>query len=77
MRTTVRLDDDVLSAASKLQRERHIGLSEAINTLVRAGLTRTTMPRPFTQRSVDLGLRIDVSNIADALEQLDGADEPR
>ncbi len=73
MRTTVRLDDDIAAAAEQLQRERHIGLSEAVNTLARAGLRARQPQRTFRQRSVPLGLTADVSNVAEALEQLDGA----
>ncbi|AYY13948.1 ribbon-helix-helix protein, CopG family [Actinobacteria bacterium YIM 96077] len=71
MRTTVRLDDDVQAAVERLQREQHISLSEAINKLVRSGLERTPQRRPFTQRTHNIGLRVDVSNVAEALELLD------
>ncbi|MEA2130053.1 MAG: hypothetical protein QOJ85_2944, partial [Solirubrobacteraceae bacterium] len=40
MRTTLTLADDVAAAVEKLRRERSIGLSEAVNELVRAGLTK-------------------------------------
>jgi Arc/MetJ family transcription regulator len=73
MRTTVRLDDDVLAAAEQLRQERHIGLSEAVNELARAGLQRRPDQRPFRQQSRNLGLRVDVSNVAEALELLDDA----
>lgn len=72
MRTTVSLDDDVAAAVQRLRAERNIGLSEAINELVRAGLAVPTQRRKFTQRSFPLGARIDVANVADALELLDG-----
>lgn len=71
MRTTVRLDDDVQAAAERLQREQHISLGEAINRLVRAGLERSPQPKRFIQRTHDMGLRVDVSNVAEALELLD------
>lgn len=77
MRTTVRLDDDVLAAAEQLRRKRHIGLSEAVNRLARAGLRSRSAPRVFRQRSQALGLRIDVSNVAEALELLDELDGAR
>ena len=38
MRTTLSLDDDVAAAVQRLREERHLGLSEAVNELVRAGL---------------------------------------
>jgi hypothetical protein len=73
MRTTIRLDDDVAAAAEVLQREHHIGLSEAVNTLARAGLRAQHPPRrTFRQRTTKLGLRVDVSNVAEALDLLDG-----
>ena len=74
MRTTVRLDDDVAAALEQLRRERGLRLSEAVNELIRAGLRRTPSRSRFRQRSRRLGLRIDVTNVAEALEQLDGPD---
>jgi Arc/MetJ family transcription regulator len=74
MRTTIRLDDDVAAAAERLQHERHIGLSEAVNSLAREGLRAHHQPRqPFRQRTSTLGLKVDVSNVAEALELLDDA----
>jgi len=72
MRTTLSLDDDVAAAVQRLRDERHIGLSEAVNELIRAGLAAPARPAAFRQQSADLGLRIDVSSVADALEHLDG-----
>jgi len=77
MRTTIRLDDDVAAAAQRLSREEHIGLGEAVNRLARVGLrSGPSRPRPFRQHTAELGLRVDVSNVADALELLDGAEHP-
>jgi hypothetical protein len=73
MRTTVTLADDVAAAVERLRRERSIGMSEAVNELVRAGLATQTKPAtPFRQTSHDLGRGIDFDNIADTLETLDG-----
>ncbi|HEY3261809.1 MAG TPA: hypothetical protein VGJ95_16345 [Pseudonocardiaceae bacterium] len=74
MRTTIRLDDDVAAAAEQVRRERHIGLSEAVNELARAGLRSRPTARSFRQRSQHVGLRVDVSNVAEALELLDDMD---
>ena len=71
MRTTVTLDDDVAAAVRTLQRERGVGVSEAVNQLVRSGLTIRPARPPFRQRTVRLGLKVDVSNVAEALEVLD------
>ena len=73
MRTTLTLADDVAAAIARIRRERSIGLSEAVNELVRAGLaTREGRSARFRQKSHDLGSGIDFDNIADTLETLDG-----
>jgi hypothetical protein len=77
VRTTIRLDDDVAAAAEQIRRERNIGLSEAVNQLARAGL-RADRParRTFQQRTSNLGLHVDVSNVAETLELLDDGKHP-
>ncbi len=72
MRTTLSLDDDVAAAVQRIREERHIGLSDAVNELIRAGLTAPARRTAFQQRTANLGIRTDVSNVADALERLDG-----
>jgi len=73
MRTTVTLADDVAAAVAKVQRERSVGMSEAINELIRAGLTQQRSARePFRQISHDLGPGVDVTNIGEVIETLDG-----
>lgn len=77
MRTTVRLDPEVAAAAQQLRNERHIGLGEAVNELARAGLTRenrSANTTRFHQRTVSVGLKLDVVNIAEALDVLDEFD---
>jgi hypothetical protein len=71
MRTTVSLDDDVAAAVERLRRDRSIGLSEAVNELARAGLTVKRVARPFKQRTAQLGLKLDVTNVGEALDLLD------
>lgn len=72
MRTTVTLDDDVAAAVQRLRRERGLGVSEALNGLARAGLTVKYESKPFEQRHAPIGLKMDVRNIAEVLETLDG-----
>lgn len=73
MRTTLNLADDVAAAVDKLRRERSIGISEAVNELVRAGLASQERPRrPFRQQTYDLGDGIDFDNVGETLETLDG-----
>jgi metal-responsive CopG/Arc/MetJ family transcriptional regulator len=71
MRTTVTLDDDVAAAVERLRRDRSIGLSEAINELIRAGLTVKRPRKPFRQQSEHIGFKVDVTNVAEALELLE------
>jgi Arc/MetJ family transcription regulator len=72
MRTTVELDDDVARAVDELRRTRSMGVSEAVNELIRRGLLARPPERPFAPIHRDLGLTIDVSNVADALDLLEG-----
>ena len=72
MRTTVQLDVDTARAVEDLRKARGMGMSEAINELIRTGLLPRGSAAPFHQRTAALGLRIDVSNVADALDALDG-----
>lgn len=73
MRTTISLDPDVAAAVGELRKARNIGLSAALNELARAGLaTTSTTRRRFVQRSVAMGAGIDVSNVAETLELLEG-----
>jgi Arc/MetJ family transcription regulator len=75
MRTTITFDDDVAAAVERIRRERSIGVSEAVNELVRAGLSTSKKKRgEFRQTTWPLGLKIDVTNVAEALEQLEGPD---
>ena len=69
MRTTVTLADDVAASLEKLRRERGVGLNEALNDLVRAGLARRPVPT-FRQVAHDLGRSVDVSNIGETIETL-------
>ncbi len=76
MRTTVTLSADAAAIVERVRRERGIGVSEAINELVRAGAQPPAAQEPFVQPTVALGLRIDVASVADAVEQLDGPASP-
>ncbi len=74
MRTTVTFDDDVAAAVDRLRQDAKLGMSEAVNQLVRRGLRRQGERRPVRLETVRLDLRLDVSNVAEALEVAEGAD---
>jgi hypothetical protein len=71
VRTTVNLDGDVAAAAEQLAREKHIGLGAAVNELARAGLRQKPKRHEFRVEATNMGARIDVTNIGEALELLD------
>lgn len=72
MRTTVEFDADTAAAIERLRREEGIGLSEAVNRLVRRGLAAREVTPAFRQRTRPLGIKIDVSNVGEALDVLEG-----
>jgi hypothetical protein len=72
MRMNVTLADDVATAVERYRRARGLALSEALNELVRAGLTGSRQLEPFRQTTHDLGDGIDPCKVADALDTLDG-----
>ncbi|HEV2953193.1 MAG TPA: CopG family transcriptional regulator [Candidatus Dormibacteraeota bacterium] len=74
MRTTVVLDDDVVAAIEQVRRERDVRQSQVINELIRAGLRAKPQRPSFVQRSEPLGIHIDVTNVAEAHEILEGPD---
>lgn len=71
MRTTVTLADDVAAAVRGLRREEGIGLSEAVNRLVRDGLASPVEAPSYMHESFDMGMKIDVTNIGEVLGMLD------
>lgn len=72
MRTTVSLSKDVAAAVEHLRRERGIGLSEALNEIARRGLADRPAERRFEQQTSPMAARLDVTNVAEALEALEG-----
>ena len=78
MRTTVNFDEDdeddedIGKAAARLRKESRIGVSEAVNHLTCRGLPAPAERRPFVQQTHPLGLRIEVTHVADAIDVLEG-----
>ena len=65
-------DDDTAQALANLRRESGMGVSEAVNTLVRRGMLAEASSEPFVQQTRRLGIRIDVSNVAEAIDLIEG-----
>ena len=76
VRTTVTLAKDVAAAVEGLRRSEGIGVSEAVNRLVRGGLAKPATASKYEHTSYELGQRVDVTNIGDVLGLLDEADGP-
>lgn len=72
MRTTITLSDDAAAAVERFRRERSIGVSEAVNELIRAGLVPRDAEPGFVQETSSMNARLDVTNIGDAIEELEG-----
>lgn len=72
MRTTVTLDQDVAAAVEQLRGTEGIGLSEAVNGLIRQGLVGRDAPAAFVQATFPIGIMIDVSNVHEALDLIEG-----
>lgn len=74
MRTTVTLADDVATAVERLRRERGVGVSDAINDLVRAGLAaQPGRPAAFRQTTSRMGESlIPLDDVQAALDALEG-----
>ena len=77
MRTTLNIDDDLAAVLSELARERSRSLSRVANELMRAGLRaerEAGRPSSYEPPVVDTGRpRVDVTDVAAALEVLDAA----
>jgi len=71
MRTTVTLDSDVAVAVEKVRQNEGIGMSEAVNRLIRVGLSRPAKRNIYQHRSADIGFKVDVTNIGEVVDLLD------
>ena len=74
MRTTVEFAEDTAKAIQRLRIEEGRGVSDAVNELIRRGLNAPAPSEPFVQRTAVLGLKMDVSNIGELLDVLEGPD---
>lgn len=76
MRTTVTFDGDVAAAIEQIRRQRGLGVSAAVNELIRTGLTRRPEREPFIQRTSSGQALMDVTNVDEALELLESPGHP-
>ena len=74
MRATIELEADTSAEVQRLCTEEGRGVSEAVNELIRRGMMYRGTVEPFAPRTRALGLKIDVSNVAEALDHLEGVD---
>lgn len=73
MRTTITFDPDTAAQVEHLRRERAIGVSAAVNELIRRGLMAGAVPRSrFVQQTSAGHARLDVTNVAEVIELVDG-----
>lgn len=71
MRTTFTLEPDVAAEVERLRRSDGLGISEAVNRLIRQGMAAPVRRNDYVHKSADVGVKIDVSNIGDVLDTLD------
>ncbi len=74
MRTTVTLARDVAAAVEGLRRSEGVGVSEAVNRLVRDGLAAPAAASRYEHTSFQMDQRIDVTDIGEVLSLLDESD---
>lgn len=71
VRTTVDLDPDVAHEIAKLRARTELGLSAAVNELIRAGIRSSTPKYTYVHSSRPMGALLDLSNIGEVLDLLD------
>ncbi|WP_343601183.1 CopG family transcriptional regulator [Mycobacterium sp.] len=67
------IDSDVAAEIERLRR-RGMGLSEALNVLARRGMSTGAAAShrgTYTHRTSKIGLKVDVTNVADVLDLID------
>jgi hypothetical protein len=77
MRTTLKIDQDVLDKARQLAGRLHVPLRSVVNSALRAGLNEVEKPavsRPYNTTPHDMGIKrgFSLDNIQDLLAQAEG-----
>lgn len=75
MKTRFRNGSKPVSGPSRLLRERHLGPGDTATDLAREDLLGGQLAGYFKQRTADIGINVDVTDVADALELLDQSGE--
>lgn len=76
MRATIELDEDSAKAVEVLRRDEGLGVSDAVNALIRRARIERGASAPFRQPTHQMGLKIGVSSVTDAVDLLEGV-QPR
>lgn len=71
MRTTFTLEPDVAAEVEAVRRRDGLGISEAVNRLIRAGMIGEKPTYRYVDRSRPMGAKVDITNIGDVLDLLD------
>ena len=71
MRTTVNLDPEAEAAVARLRHSEGMGLSEAVNLLIRRGARQPRADYVYPSVAFDLGFRIPVDKTSEVLDLLD------
>ena len=71
MRLTIRLDDDVYMAAKITAAQQNSSIGHVINELARDGLKVVPDQEPFRQKTFNMGMKVDCTNVSEVLGLLD------
>lgn len=77
MRTTVDLDAEAERVVADLRSRTGMGLSEAVNTLIRRGAQLPRVDYAYPSVTFEMGARIPIDRTGEVLDLLDDVDGPR
>jgi hypothetical protein len=73
-RTTVTLTEEAEAVVRRMMDERAISFKDAINTAILAGAPPTAMPKPFVQRTFDLGATVPLEKATQLAGELENVE---
>lgn len=77
VRTTVNLEPEAAAAVSSLRQSTGMGLSEAVNALIRRGAHEPDVDYVFPSLSFEMGARISIDKTSEVLDLLDDENDQR